>query len=126
MIYQWAEYDILNVFETIGEIDFSLEDDGRGKGVPRMAVYTDKSYRHNRNLYVNELIPRLQNLAHQFHEADYMYQGIDQKEHHFTSVDLQMAIFIFGKKNPRLFKQFYKAPPIPSLATNAHEIRSGV
>jgi hypothetical protein len=115
LIIQWAEYDIPSVFEIIGSIDFALEDDGRGKGVPRMAVYTDRYYRYNRNLYVNELIPRLQNLTNQFCEADFTYQGIDRKLHYFTSVDFQMAIFIFGKKNPRLFKQFYKRLPIPSL-----------
>ncbi|MFX1318043.1 MAG: hypothetical protein ACFE9D_04030 [Promethearchaeota archaeon] len=115
MILKWADFDIQNVFETLGIIDFALEDDGRGKGVPRMAVYTEKFYRYNRNLFVDELIPRLQNLARQLSEADITYEGIDRNLHYFTSVDLQMAIFIFGKKNPRLFRQFYKVPPIPSL-----------
>jgi hypothetical protein len=116
MILQWAEYDILNVFKAIGEIDFSLEDDGRGKGVPRLAVYTEPSYRHNRNLYVDQLIPKLQNLAKQLKDADMVYQGFDRILYHFTSVDLQMAIFFFGKKNTKLFKQFYKAHPIPRLS----------
>ncbi|MFX0078052.1 MAG: hypothetical protein ACFE8O_02325 [Candidatus Hermodarchaeota archaeon] len=115
MIIQWAEYDILNVFETIGKIDFTLEDDGRNKGVPRLAVYTEASYRHNRNLYVDQLIPRLHNLAEELQNADMTYQGIDRKQHNFTSVDLQMAIFIFGKKNTRLFKQFYNTQLVPSL-----------
>jgi len=115
MILQWAEYDFQNIFKTIGKIDFVLEDDGRGKGVPRLAVYTEKSYRKNRNLYVNELIPRLQNLAEQLQEADLTYQDINRNQQYFTGVDLQMAIFIFGKKNTRLFRRFYKKLPIPSL-----------
>lgn len=125
MILQWAEYDILNVLETIGKIDFALEDDGRGKGVPRLEVYTQTAYRYNRNLYVDQLIPRLQNLAEQLQEADMRYQGIERNQHHFASVDLQMAIFIFGKKNTRLFKQFYKAPPIPSLTTQTVVLENG-
>jgi hypothetical protein len=120
MILQWAEYDILNVFETIGNINFILEDDGRGKGVPRLAVYTENSYRYNRDQFVDQLIPRLRNLAEELREADMTYQGIDRDQHHFTSVDIQMAIFIFGKKNTRLFKQFYKTPPIPNLTIHAH------
>jgi hypothetical protein len=116
MIIRWADFDIPRVFETIGKINFVLEDDGRRKGVPRLAVYNDSSYRKNRNLYVDELIPSLQNLAKQMQKADMTYQGIDQKQHDFTSVDLQMAIFIFGKKNPQLFKQFYRKAPIPCLS----------
>jgi len=115
MILQWAEYDILNVFETIGKINFILEDDGRNKEVPRLAVYTENSYRYNRDQYVEQLIPRLQNLAMELQGGDLTYQGIDRDQHHFTSVDLQMAIFMFGKKNPRLFKKFYKTLPIPNL-----------
>ncbi|MFX0167874.1 MAG: hypothetical protein ACFE89_00840 [Candidatus Hodarchaeota archaeon] len=115
MILRWAEYDIPNILEIIGKIDFILEDDGRGIGAPRLAVYTQPAYRKNRNLYVEQLIPRLQNLAEKFQESDMTYQGIDRHQHPFTSVDLQMAIFIFGKRNTRLFRQFYKAPPIPSL-----------
>jgi hypothetical protein len=115
MILQWAEYDIINVFETIGKINFIFEDDGRNKGVPRLAVYNEKAYRYNRDQYIEQLIPRLQNLAKGLQESDLTYQGIDRNQRHFTSVDLQMAIFMFGKKNPRLFKQFYKNFPIPCL-----------
>jgi hypothetical protein len=114
-ILQWAEYDIQNVFEIIERIDFDLEDDGRGKGVPRLAVYNEKPYRKNRNLFVDDLIPQFERIAEQLQEADMPYQGIDRKQHPFTSVDLQMAIFIFGKRNTRLFKQFYKVAPIPYL-----------
>ncbi len=120
MMLQWTEYDIFNVFESIGKINFILEDDGRSKGVPRLAVYTETSYRYNRNQYVDQLIPRLQNLAEELRNADMTYQGIDRDQHHFTSVDLQMAIFIFGKKNTRLFKEFYKIPPIPNLTIQTH------
>jgi hypothetical protein len=116
MILQWADYDIPRVFEVVGKIEFVLEDDGRGKGVPRLAVYTEPAYRKNRNLYVEQLIPQLQNLASKLQEGDLTYQGIDKKLHQLTSVDLQMAIFIFGKRNPKLFKQFYKVLPIPTLA----------
>ncbi|MFX1563221.1 MAG: hypothetical protein ACFFDP_07930 [Promethearchaeota archaeon] len=126
MILQWAEYDILNVFETMGKINFILEDDGHNKGVPRLAVYTETSYRYNRDQYVDHLIPRLQHLAAELRKADMTYQGIDRDQHHFTSVDLQMAIFIFGKKNTRLFKQFYKTPPIPNLTIQIHVQKSEI
>ena len=124
MILQWADYDITHVFETIGKIDFALEDDGRGKGVPRLAVYSDPSYRKNRNLYVEQLIPQLKTLAETFQAAEITYQGINRQPKQFTSVDLQMAIFIFGKRNPKLFKQLYKAHPIPSLALEKGMMRS--
>ena len=115
MILQWADYDISHVFETVGKIDFILEDDGRGQGVPRLAVYSEPSYRKNRNLYIEQLIPQLKMLAETFQAADITFQGSDGQPKQFTSVDLQMAIFIFGKRNPKLFKKFYKTHPIPYL-----------
>jgi hypothetical protein len=115
LMLQWADFDLLNVFKTIGTIDFVLEDDGRGKGVPRLAVYNESPYRRNRNLYVEEFIPRLQHLAKQLQDADLTFQDINRNQQHFSSVDVQMAIFIFGKRNPKLFKGFYKTHPLPSL-----------
>jgi hypothetical protein len=105
-------FDMCRVFKDAHPVDFILEDDGTDTCKPRLAVYEEKSYRHNLDLFAFKLMPELDRLADELRVKHVMYQDVihgEQKE--FTAVDVEMAVFSFGTANRSYFECWYESEP---------------
>lgn len=90
------------VLYWITNIPFKLEDDGRGKGRLRLAVYTSRGFDYNLKQY-HQLVSECSDIADALNANGYSYDDINGFRQEFTPIDVDMAIFSWATKNRSLF-----------------------
>ena len=110
-ILRFTRFDMREVLRDITPISFVIEDDGTHKCRPRLAVYQQQNYDHNRDLFVFKLLPELNSIAEALNNQQVTYQDIYGEPKEFTSVDVEMAVFAFGTQNRRYFQCWYERQP---------------
>lgn len=114
-ILEMEQFNMKNVFRNLKEIHFKIEDDGRGKCVPRLAVYYKSAYKRNKFLFIDSFIPELERISELSIHNNIVYQGIDNEKHNLRPIDVEMAIFAFGTQNREYYQCFYEGRTIPTI-----------
>jgi hypothetical protein len=107
-----SRFNMRRVFMDFQPMNFIIEDDGTNKCKPRLAVYEEKNYNHNRDVFAFTLIPDLDRIAGELREKRVTYQdAIHAEQKEFTAVDVEMAVFTFGMANEHYFRCWYESKP---------------
>lgn len=110
-VLSYDQFDMNNVLSDIHPITFIIEDDGTGKCRPRLAVYQQWSYKTNKSLFVDQLIPQLIRISKLLDEEEIDYVDIFGESQNFSCIDVEMAVFAFSTTNRKFFKCFYNKSP---------------
>lgn len=89
------------IFRYVRYIPFVLESPGLGK--LRLAVYNQRNYQQNRDIYVRDFLQECSDVANELDSKGVTFIDVDGVQHQFTPIDVEMAIFAWCSKHSNLF-----------------------
>ena len=92
-LFKNKHYNFHEICRVLGKVDFVII-----KSTKSLATH-GKSNEKNRELYAQQMIPKLKDVATQLNELKITYQAIDGTNQNFTCVDVEMALFAFASQN---------------------------